>query len=272
MRFCWMLRPGCCCVWCFRLRHAGHASTPAKVAPPAKTTPPPTQAVPLADTTPSVGSAASTSRGKASANSIPDARCGWVKDGGRGWEWGIKDINGRVFPAPPPWSTPKHRVPPPPPTAPRPVTPPPLGHGRWVEAPFQGPFRPWGECEYSTEEDSSSDDTSSEDSSSEDDSSHSNGEGTRGAANSTGKRKRGRHAGHTLADWRGFVGARITYDKSRNKWQARLRVDGTLKHVDYYETEDDAALDFPAAIKDYAAFKEAQKQKKAQKKAKTTKP
>ena len=43
----------------------------------------------------------------------------------------------------------------------------------------------------------------------------------------------------------------VCFDKSVKKWKARIRIDGKLRHIGYYENEEEAAADYARAVFKY---------------------
>ena len=43
----------------------------------------------------------------------------------------------------------------------------------------------------------------------------------------------------------------VTFDKPHNKWLTRIMIDGTKRHIGYYENEEEAAIDYARAVFKY---------------------
>ena len=55
-----------------------------------------------------------------------------------------------------------------------------------------------------------------------------------------------KHANCIKEDSKKYVGAH--FDKVRKKWHATIRIDGKMRHIGYYENEEEAAADYAGAV------------------------
>ena len=58
-----------------------------------------------------------------------------------------------------------------------------------------------------------------------------------------------KRAGHIKEGSSKYAG--INFDKPRNKWLTRIRIDGKVRHIGYYENEEEAAVDYARAVFKY---------------------
>jgi hypothetical protein len=43
----------------------------------------------------------------------------------------------------------------------------------------------------------------------------------------------------------------VTFKKAMNKWRAQIKIEGKVRHIGYYENEEEAATDYARAVFKY---------------------